>query len=327
MELFKKKQDLSKYDDYELAFMDLEVILTQKCNLSCAHCMRGDCMGKEISEEVLDALFQKVIYVDNLALGGGEITFAPDKIRLLTEKLKEYGTIVHHVNFTSNGTNASPEAIEALKELYDYVESCDNQPHLFKPSPKEKNVPMFVCFSFDDYHINQILEKGFTIEQIFANIATFHKVFGKQAIECRMECDMDVYDEGRAKNLPASAHKVPMQKVLKEPYPFVDLEPRKIILIGNIPCISCDGNVIPTNIAFASEEALSFGNVVTDSTSQILSTMNSFKTDARGYNNARVKLYKAMTAPKHLQKQYKPMLVEKLHIFQSNLEYMLEKMQ
>ena len=95
MEFIKKKTDMSKYDNYKLACMDLEIILTQKCNLTCSHCMRGDCMGKEISEEVLDALFKKVIYIENLALGGGEITLVPEKIRLVTQKLKEYNIIVH----------------------------------------------------------------------------------------------------------------------------------------------------------------------------------------------------------------------------------------
>jgi hypothetical protein len=34
MELFKKKTDMSKYDDYKFAFIDLEIILTQKCNIN-----------------------------------------------------------------------------------------------------------------------------------------------------------------------------------------------------------------------------------------------------------------------------------------------------
>lgn len=327
MELIRKKQDMSKYDNFKIGCIDLEIILTQKCNLACQHCMRGDCTGKEISEDVLDALFSKVVYVENLALGGGEIALVPDKIKLLTQKLKKHKTIVHHSNFTSNGTLVSNEVLDALAELRDYVVSCENAPSLFKPAKDEKDVPMFVCFSFDDYHLDQIIKNNISIEKLFHNIALYQKRFGEDAIQCRMECDMDIYDEGRAKNLPASEQKVSMQKVLSEPYPYIESKIRDFIFLGNIICVSCDGNIIPVNIPFSSEKALSFGNVKTDSTSQILSNMKTIKTDDRGFNKARADLFKAMTAPKQLQKKYKPYLNEKLRIFFTNLEIMSQEMQ
>lgn len=327
MELYRKKQDYSQYDDYKLACMDLEIILTQKCNLSCEHCMRGDCMGKEISEEVIDSLFKKVIYIDNLSLGGGEITLVPEKIRMLAQKLKEHKIIVHHANFTTNGTVVSEEVLNALSEIRAYVESCEEKPHLFTVPKAEQNIPLYACFSFDDYHLNQIIKHGITIEELFKNIAKYQQCFGDEAIQCRLECDMDFYDEGRAKLLPASEHKVSMQKVLSEPYPFIDYESHKFLLLGNVPCVTCEGNFVPVNISFESEKALSFGNVVTDSISQILSNMNAVKTDNKGYDRAREKLYKAMTAPKHLQKQYKPMLSEKHRIFFQNLAIVLQEMQ
>ena len=327
MELYRKKQDYLQYNNYKIACMDLEIILTQKCNLSCEHCMRGDCMGKEISEEVLDALFKKVIYIENISLGGGEITLVPEKIKMITQKLKENKVIVHQANFTTNGTVVCEEVLDALSELRAYVESCEEQPHLFTVPKDEQNIPLYACFSFDDYHLNQIIERGITIEELFKNIARYQQRFGDDAIQCRLECDMDVYDEGRAKFLPASEHKVNMQKVLSEPYPFIDYESQNFLLLGNVPCVTCEGNIVPANISFASENALSFGNIVTDSISTILSNMNAQKTDGKGYNHAREKLFKAMTAPKHLQKQYKPMLLEKQRIFFQNLAIILQEMQ
>ena len=89
MELFRKKKDMSKYDKYDFASDDLELILTQKCNFTCEHCMRGECSNKEITEDVLDATFKKFIYIENLALGGGEIALAPHLVRLVTKKLKK----------------------------------------------------------------------------------------------------------------------------------------------------------------------------------------------------------------------------------------------
>ena len=217
--------------------------------------------------------------------------------------------------------------LDAFEELRSYVISCDDKPQLFTIPENEKNIPMFVCFSFDDYHLEQIIERGITIEELFTNIAKYQQRFGDDAIQCRIECDMDIYDEGRAKLLPASEHKVSMQKVLSEPYPFIDYENYKFMLIGNVPCVTCDGNIVPVNISFASEKALAFGNIVTDSTSQILSNMNAFRTDNKGYDRAREKLFKTMTAPKHLQKQYRPMISEKQRIFFQNLAIVLQEMQ
>ena len=118
-----------------------------------------------------------------------------------------------------------------------------------------------------------------------------------------------------------------MHKVLSEPYPYIESKIRDFILLGNIICVSCDGNIIPTNISFKSEKNLSFGNIITNSTSQILSNMNTIKTDDRGFNKSRANLFKVMTAPKKLQKRYKPFLNEKLRIFFTNLEIMSQELQ
>ena len=59
MEFVRKKNDMSKYNNHKLMCLDLELILTQKCNLSCAHCLRGCSGSKEISEEVLDDGFKE----------------------------------------------------------------------------------------------------------------------------------------------------------------------------------------------------------------------------------------------------------------------------
>ena len=326
MEFKRKKEDMSKYNNYDFACIDLELILTQKCNLACEHCMRGECSNKEISEDVLDATFKKFIYIDNLALGGGEIALTPHLVKMVTKKLKEHDVVIHHVNFTSNGTIVSDELLTALKELEQYIYSCEDRTHLFKNIPGEKNVPMFVCFSFDDYHLNQMIKKDITLEQLFDNIAKYQKIFGKKAIECRMESDLDIYDTGRAKNLPKSANKVPLSKMLSYPYPFIDLK-NEALLIGNIITISCDGEIIPANIPFSEEKRLSFGNVKEISNEKLLTNLKAYKTNGNGWNKARFAMWKNLTAPKKLQKKYKPMLSYKLYKFTEMLESAVQKQQ
>lgn len=325
MELIKKKEDMSKYDDSCLFCKNLELIITQKCNLSCEHCCRGDCSNKEISEDVLDEVFKRFVYIDNLGLGGGEIALVPHLVKKVTAVLKKYQTNVQHFNFSSNGTIVSDELIKALKELYDYVESCNKEkPSLFSVPEGEKNIPISVCFSFDDYHLNQVINKGITIEELFENIAKYQKAFGQDAILCRSECDMDVFDEGRAKNL-TNARKVPL-KIAKAKYPFINFND-KALLLGNIIAISCDGEIVPANISFADEKLYSFGNITTSSNGQILSNMKAFETDYKGYEESLKKMWKQYTAPKRIQKKYLPMLNFKQQNFMEKLELAIQKEQ
>lgn len=326
MEFIRKKKDYSKYNEHLLFAIDLELILTQKCNLACEHCMRGACSNKEISEEVLDATFSKFAYIDNLALGGGEIALVPHTIRKVTAALKKYNTTIHHCNFTSNGTVVNQETLDALKELQDYIVSCNDHPHLFTSPPEQKDVPMFVCFSFDDYHLKEMIRRKFTLEQLFDNIAKYQQVFGTEAIECRAECDMDIYDEGRAKYITKNVRKAPIQILTGAKYPFINLKDQAL-LMGNIICVSCDGEIIPTNISFANESVYSFGNIKTDSNATILANMNAYETNDNGYNKAREKLWKEMTAPIKVQKKYHTLLSYKTKMFMEMLEASVQKQQ
>ena len=63
--------------------------ITRKCNLHCAHCMRGPAQNIEISKEDVDLFFEKLdgVIVENLTIGGGEPTLNPDMIVYIIDKL------------------------------------------------------------------------------------------------------------------------------------------------------------------------------------------------------------------------------------------------
>ncbi len=256
MELFRKKKDLSSFDKKRIAVSELEIILTKKCNLSCAHCMRGNTTNKEISLETLDAIFERIQYIDNLSLGGGEPSLAPYTIRALTKALKNHNVIVPHVNFTTNGISVSDEFIDALLELKIYIEESSRNGAYFE-SP-----PITACFSFDDFHLEQILKiygkEGLNI--LYQNVAKYQNALSEKAIVCRLSCDIDIFDSGRAKNLnPREHQKVPM--ILPKDTFFPYIESNKSIFIGGIIAISTDGEVLPPNIPFDAEKTLSYGNI------------------------------------------------------------------
>ncbi len=329
MEFIRKKKDLSILDTKPVATKELEVILTQKCNMACTHCMRGCSSNKQIDEETLDAIFEKFYYIDNLSLGGGEPTLAPDVVRMLTKSLKKHNVIVPNVNFTSNGTVNPDEFIDALLELQDYVIESRKKEILFEPlDPNEKIEPIYACFSFDDYHLLEILngplgESG--LDVLYQNIAKFQNALSPDAIVCRLACDVDVIDLGRAKQLnPSENVKVPM--VLPETlvYPYVD--EKKRVTLGGLITISCDGEVIPPNIPFDMEKTLSFGNIKNLSLSQIFARTKTKKVSNIMFDFEISKLLKNHSAPKKKWRNYLENYGnKKMDIFYAHVNHEAEK--
>lgn len=44
----------------KLAAANLGLIITEKCNLNCAHCLMGGCTKKVMSDEVIEATYHNL---------------------------------------------------------------------------------------------------------------------------------------------------------------------------------------------------------------------------------------------------------------------------
>ena len=62
----KKREDLTMTVDQ----LTLEV--TRRCNMNCAHCLRGDAQCLDMSKEVVDKVLQDIDYISFLFFTGGE---------------------------------------------------------------------------------------------------------------------------------------------------------------------------------------------------------------------------------------------------------------
>lgn len=318
MEFIKKKKDMSFLDNKAIALLNAEIILTQKCNLACPHCMRGCASNKEITSEALDKFFEKICHIDQLSLGGGEISLSPNSIRLLTKKLKEHNISIMRVDFASNGLFVSDEVLDAIDELKNYVEKCREKTSGFFISTTEKtDVPLYATFSFDDFHIREILKIKKDYNDIFQNILKYKARFGFDAIECRIACDVDIYNSGRAKDLKTFIKKTKPLKASDYVYPYYERD--DLCLFGGIFSLSTDGLVVPPNIPFEDEKVLKFGDIKTDKLSQIFANMKTYKANdlTREYN----KMIKKLSAPNHKwKKYYKSYGKEKIDLFYGIVE-------
>lgn len=128
-----------------LYIQELSLEITQRCNLDCRHCLKGDARNVCMSEEILDAVFSQIPIIGGIFLSGGEPFLAPHVIKMLIDKIKKYKVIFFQWAIYTNGTIYSDEIVELLKEL-DSLRVKDS-------SIKAKS---FIGISGDEYHYEAI---------------------------------------------------------------------------------------------------------------------------------------------------------------------------
>lgn len=92
--------------------------ITRRCNMGCAHCMRGDAQNVDISEKVIDAALSKVESISSLTLTGGEPSLNVPAVRYITRRLKELNIPLGNAYIVTNGKEVSNDFIFACLELF-----------------------------------------------------------------------------------------------------------------------------------------------------------------------------------------------------------------
>ena len=101
------------------AFCDSLVIeITRRCNMGCAHCMRGEAQNMDISEEVIDATLSKVDSISSLTLTGGEPSLNTPAIRYIAKKIEKLNIPLGNAYIVTNGKEVSNDFILACLELF-----------------------------------------------------------------------------------------------------------------------------------------------------------------------------------------------------------------
>ena len=96
-----------------LFYNGIYIELTRRCNLSCAHCLRGPAQNKTMSHEIIDKLIQNIYFVRDVYITGGEPLLEIDSLRYLIERLSK--KFVQRISLTTNGTVQDRSVIEALE--------------------------------------------------------------------------------------------------------------------------------------------------------------------------------------------------------------------
>lgn len=108
----------------EIIYRELGIELTRRCNEQCKHCLRGDAIDSDLSNEVIDALFDNndIRLIENLYLSGGEPTMNSKALSYLVDKIIEKKVVVGTYRVIINGTYYDPEFGNAIKRLHEYID-------------------------------------------------------------------------------------------------------------------------------------------------------------------------------------------------------------
>lgn len=147
----------------KIAVANLGLIITERCNLNCNHCLMGGCTNKVMSDEVIEATLSQFKYIMNLSVCGGEPTLALDRIEKIFSYVIENKIVVDHVSITINGTIYSETFLNLLKYMENGINSRGNT--LYKTNFR---------ISYDKYHIEEI-ERLNLVEKYVENVKKYRE--------------------------------------------------------------------------------------------------------------------------------------------------------
>ena len=97
--------------------------VTRRCNMGCAHCLRGNAEDLDMSHETIEQVLGQVDVIGQVTFTGGEPSLNVDAIRYFFAQARKYGKLPRSFFVATNGkANQEELAIELLKQYPDMEE-------------------------------------------------------------------------------------------------------------------------------------------------------------------------------------------------------------
>lgn len=148
-------------DCIKLNYISLMLEVTRRCNLKCAHCMRGEPQNIDMSNEIIEKIFSEVETVFHLSLTGGEPFLAPDAIEKMVDVIIQNKIKVWYCTTVENGTILDERAvkcIEALNRLGAYIYNSVWEDKEREEAKQKNNPPIIISISNSEFHENNVSE-------------------------------------------------------------------------------------------------------------------------------------------------------------------------
>ncbi len=106
------------------------VEVTRRCNMSCAHCLRGDAQDTDLNLDRLDHFLDSVNAIDTITFTGGEPTLNVPAIAAILQKCKAKNIPVREFYLVTNGKQVSDAFLTTMIEWYAYCIECGGEPDM-----------------------------------------------------------------------------------------------------------------------------------------------------------------------------------------------------
>ena len=99
---------------YKLSLSSLSIECTRRCNMKCAHCMRGPAQAKDLNPEAVYRMFEHIDYIGSITPTGGEPSLNPDALNTIADAIRKYSVTVSGIYIVTNGKQVSDDFISGL---------------------------------------------------------------------------------------------------------------------------------------------------------------------------------------------------------------------
>ena len=137
----------------KLIFNQLIVEITRRCNMACAHCMRGDAQSIDLATEHIDALLDQTKQIEYLIFTGGEPTLNIEGMRYFLDGCIKRNIKIEYLNLTINGKIATNEMAQLLLDFDDWIAQYSDERYY--------DGHILLWISKDKYHDAGVAEQAF----------------------------------------------------------------------------------------------------------------------------------------------------------------------
>lgn len=114
-----EKNGITKMDIYNLV-----IETTRRCNMACAHCLRGDSENKDMDFDTLLPFLQHVSSISTITFSGGEPTLNVPIMEQTLSYVKEHDIPVYGFYIVTNGKIIPDEFLTTVIKWYAYCTVC-----------------------------------------------------------------------------------------------------------------------------------------------------------------------------------------------------------
>lgn len=148
-----------------LPYRTISLEITRRCNMQCAHCLRGEAQEQIMTRQVIDRFLEETGTVQHLLLTGGEICLAPGTIKYLVDEIIRRKSRILTFSCVTNGSICDRSIINNFNRLSRYIATE------FKELYTEKGLKNIgiISISNDGYHSGTDLDKTASFYRKYAN--------------------------------------------------------------------------------------------------------------------------------------------------------------